>query len=205
MNPAPGQPSGDTAPQTTTPTVAAVPTRSGDTASLASAPTAPVPVVPQAGPDRPPSDPARRAFLAVTAVLFFGWLAWLSYTALTKSREPIVSRSQAALAHLPVVAKVDADDKGAPVARVTVVEALRPDGPPKDTKLNITNLPSAQEFPGAGEYLLLLEPGGFTLEGVPVFRLVGSSPSSTDSEPKTIYRWTPDVEAQARRLYRAKD
>src|SRR5437764_9069093 len=124
-------------------------------------PLAPPPTAPQspsatpqaAVPEGPPNDPRAKAFLAVSAVLLFGWLAWLSSAALTKSREPIVSRAQAAVAKMPVVAKVDADEKGAPVARVTVVEALKPNGPPKDTPLEVENFNLARGFTGPGEYL----------------------------------------------------
>ena len=168
------------------------------------APASPPPAPPQAAlPNRPPNDPLSRAFLAVSAVLFVGWLVWLSYAALNKSREPIVSHSQAALAVVPVVAKVEADEKGAPGVKVTVVEALMPDGPPKDTPLTVTNLPTASGFAGAGEYLLLLAPPMFTPDGSMVFRLVGSRVSATDADPAPIYRWTPDVAAQARRMSRA--
>jgi hypothetical protein len=169
--------------------------------------TAPVPPppAPQAAPSRPPRDPLSRAFLAVSAVLFFGWLAWLSYAALTKSREPTVSHSQAALADVPVVATVGADEKGAPVMKVTVKESLKPDGPPKDTALIVANLPTATGFTGAGEYLLLLAPDPLGLRGDgPVFQLVAGRPSASDAEPAPIYRWGKDVEAQARRIYREK-
>ncbi len=163
---------------------------------------APVPQAPEARP-----GPASRAFLVVSAVLFFGWLAWLSLTALTKSREPIVSRVQAAVATVPVVAEVDADDKGAPVASVKVVEALGPKGPAKDAPLAVGNLPAARGFTGKGKYLLLLavEPNAFLPDGRPVFQLVGSRGASADPDPPVIYPWTPDVEAQARRMFRAKD
>ncbi|MBN9120560.1 MAG: hypothetical protein J0I06_15645 [Planctomycetes bacterium] len=168
---------------------------------------APAPAPQPAAPDRPPRDPRSRFFLAATAALFFGWLAWLGYTALTKSREPIVSHAQAALAPVPVVATVTADDKGAPAAKVTVVEPLRPGGPPAKTQLVVANLPAARGFTGAGDYLLLLAPDplAFQHDGGPVFQLVGPRPSSSDSDPATIYKWSADVEAQARNLYRAKD
>jgi hypothetical protein len=58
-----------------------------------------------------PAAPARhpvlgKVLLVVSAALFVGWIAWLSYTALTKSRAPIVSRAQAAAATVPVRAKL---------------------------------------------------------------------------------------------------
>lgn len=169
-----------------------------------------VPSPPQAAPpapNRPPNDPKARVFLAVSAALLFGWLAWLSYTALTKSRDPIVSRAQAAVATTGVVAKVDADEKGAPVAKVTVVDSLGPGGPPKDAPLEVENMHLARGFTGAGEYLLLLprEPHEVRRGGLPVFLLVGSRGTGTESDPPTIYRWTPDVAAQAKRMFRAKD
>lgn len=42
--------------------------------------------------------------LILTAAALVGWLGLLSYTALTKSRSPIVSQAQAAVAHHAVVA-----------------------------------------------------------------------------------------------------
>src|SRR4051812_19659199 len=122
--------------------------------------TAPAPAAtPQAVPTAPrpsglPTSPAARVLLAVSAVLFFGWLAWLSYTALTKSRDPIVSRVQVAVAPVPVVANVEADDKGAPKVTVTVEESLLPNGPPKGTVLTVVNLPGARGFTEKGKYLL---------------------------------------------------
>ena len=161
---------------------------------------------PAAAPDRPPSDPVKRLFLAVSAVLFFGWLAWLSYAALNKSREPIVSRAQAALAPMPVRAKVEVDSKGVPAALVTVIEPLQPHSPAKDAKILVSNLPSASGFTGAGEYLLLLVPDRLAIlpDGSFEYRLVGPRPSASDSEPVAIYPWSPDVAAQAKRLYPEK-
>jgi hypothetical protein len=159
-------------------------------------------------PSRPPRDPVSRLFLAVSAVVLVCWFVWLSYAALTKSREPIVSHAQAAGAAVPVVAKVEADDKGAPVEKVTVIESLAPNGPAKDTQLLIPNLPGASGFTGAGEYLLLLprETQGFTADGLPVVPIVPVvGLRRTDSDPVAIYRWTPDVAAQAKQLYRAKE
>jgi len=187
---------------------------------MSAAPNEPTPVAPAPPAANPPSPqvpappapearpgPASRAFLAVSAVLFFGWLAWLSLTALTKSREPIVSRVQAAVATVPVVAEVDADDKGTPSANVKVVEALKPNGPAKDAPLAVGNLPSARGFTGKGKYLLLLavEPNAFLPDGRPAFQLVGSRGASADPDPPVIYPWSPDIEAQARRMFRAKD
>ena len=148
----------------------------------------------------------KRLFLAVSAVLFFGWLAWLSYAALNKSREPIVSRAQAALAPMPVRAKVDADSKSAPAALVTVVEPLRPESPPKDAKILVSNLPSASGFTGDGEYLLLLAPDRLAIlpDGSFKSHIVAPRPSQTNSEPVPIYPWSPDVAAQVKRLYPPK-
>jgi hypothetical protein len=142
----------------------------------------------------------------ITAALLIGWFGWLSYTALTKSRDPIVSRAQAAVAPLPVVATVDADDKGVLKPDVIVEESLRPDGPPAKTPLVVENLAGARGFKEKGKYLLLLtaDPPAFTADGRRIFRIVGSRGTGSDSDPATIYPWSPDVEAQARRAYRAK-
>ena len=51
-----------------------------------------------------------KVVLAVAAALFIGWLGWLAVTALTKSREPVVSRAQAAAAGVPVRAKLEMAD-----------------------------------------------------------------------------------------------
>lgn len=197
MNPAPSDkppepmPTGQTPQQSATQTPPAMPPA-----------TAPYP----AGPDRPPNDPAKRLFLAVSAVLFFGWLAWLSYAALNKSRAPIVSHSQAALAPMPVRAKVETDSNGVPAKLVTVIEPLEPKSPAKDAKIFVSNLPTASGFAGNGEYLLLLELDHETFlpDGSPAYRVAGTQPRTPDTEPVPIYRWSEDVAAQVKRLYPAK-
>jgi hypothetical protein len=162
-------------------------------------PTAQAPV-----PDRPPNNPVSRALLAMTAVTLFGWFAWLSYAALTKSHDPTISRAQAARSDgVPVVAKVTADEKGTPAMKVTVVESLKPDGPRKDSTLMVLNLPSANGFVKEGMYLLLLTPDPLAFPAdSPIFHLVGQRGTFADSDTPAIYPWTPDVEAQARRLFR---
>ena len=158
-------------------------------------------------PSGPPSDPASRAFLAVAAVLFFGWLAWLSYTALTKSREPIVSRSQAALAP-PPGGREDRGRRqrcaGKEGGRDRIAQKRRPSA--QGHAAGDRELPPRGGFAGPGEYLLLLPIEVSDIrDGMPVFQLLGTRGPGTESDPPTIYRWTPDVAAQAKRLYRAKD
>jgi hypothetical protein len=154
----------------------------------------------------PPAGLAPRAFLAITALLMLAWFAWLSVAALNKSREPIVSRAQASVAPVPVRAKVATGKDGKPDPTVTVVEAFTPNGPKPETKLLVTNLPKAGGFDGEGEYLLLLsaEANPF-LPGEPLYQVVAVRVSAADDDPPPIYKWSADVEKQARRLYRGRE
>ena len=72
-----------------------------------------------------------RARLGVAAVLFAGWLAYLGYAAATKSRGPVVSRAQLAVASAAVVASVDATADGKRTA--VVVEPLTAGAPAADS------------------------------------------------------------------------
>lgn len=172
-----------------------------------------------------------RVFLAVSAALFVGWLGWLGYTALTKSRGPIVSRAQAAAAGTAVRARLDLAEadresmlvrpaviggqqvtvlKGQaekPAYVVTVVEKLHANGPEAGTKIGVTNLPACNGFSGPGEYLLLLNrDDGATLDGHPVYTVVGQQRSpGAELEgvgPPMIYSWNADVEKQVQRVSR---
>ncbi len=192
---------------------------------------APAPVVPSHPVTAPaPHTAGGKVLLAVTAALFVGWLGWLGYTALTKSREPIVSRAQAAGASVPVHAKISAaePDKESMLLRpaanggqlvtvlkgqadkpafvVEVVEKLNANGPEAGTTIGVTNLPACAGFTGPGEYLLLLtRDGEATIDGRPAFTLVGQQRSpGADLEgvgPPVIYRWGPDVGKQVQRLF----
>lgn len=159
------------------------------------------------GPTRPPTDAPAKLFLVVSAVALVCWFAWLSYAALNKSRAPIVPRAQASVTPVPVRATVTADgDK--PKSIVTVVEVLKPvKGVEKGSKLDVTNLSTARGFVGEGEYLLLLvpEPFAFTADDSPAYQLVALRASATDTDPPTIYRWSADVEAQAKKLFASKE
>ena len=135
--------------------------------------------------------------LAVAALLFFGWLGYLGYAALSKSRGPVVSRAQAAAAQVVVVAAVAGEEK--PGGTATVTESLK-DGPAVGTVLEVVNLPECNGWAGAGEYLMYLErvtPGE-------KFRVVGQQRSPGYDiggvGKSMIYRWSPDVKAQAAKL-----
>ena len=170
-----------------------------------------------------------RVRLFIAAVLFIGWLGWLAVTALTKSREPVVSRAQAAAAGVPVRAKLEMAEpdreslllrhtpngqvvtplKGQadkPAFVVEVVENLHANGPAAGTKIGVTNLPACAGYTGPGEYLLLLNPDGdATLDGRPAYTLVGQQRSpgaEPDGAPPMIYKWGEDVGKQVQRLYR---
>lgn len=170
-----------------------------------------------------------KVVLAVAAALFIGWLGWLAVTALTKSREPVVSRAQAAAAGVPVRAKLEMAEpdreslllrhtpngrvvtplKGQadkPAFVVEVVEKLHANGPAAGTKIGVTNLPACAGYTGPGEYLLLLNPDGdATLDGRPAYTLVGQQRSpgaEPDGAPPMIYKWGDDVGKQVQRLYR---
>lgn len=155
---------------------------------------------------RPPTGAAPKLFLAVTALALAAWFAWLSVTALNKSRDPIVSRAQASIAPLAVRATVKLGKDGKPDANAVVVKALTSDAPKElgqGKELHVANLPTARGFDGDGEYLLLLaEP--FVMGGDVMSQLVVFRTTAMDADPPVIYRWSPDVEKQAERLYRGK-
>jgi hypothetical protein len=77
--------------------------------------------------------------LIVASALFFGWLGWLGYTALSKSRAPVVSRAQAAATTTPVVAELT-DVEGSPNVLVKVIEPLAAGGPTSETLIEVSNL-----------------------------------------------------------------
>ena len=172
-----------------------------------------------------------RVRLYVAAGLFVLWIAWLGYTALTKSRAPVVSRAQAAVATVPVRAKLPTGSKattaryqqhGAPDAEtlrgddnkpafvVTVVEQLTPNGPAKDAQIGVGNIHRCGGFAGDGEYLLLLvRDDGATIDGHPAYLLVGYQRSpGADIAPgdgPPIYPWTDktgdDLRQQVKSLF----
>jgi hypothetical protein len=191
----------------------------------------PAPNPPAPAPDGIATS-ARKPLLIVTSLLLLGWFAWLSITALTKSREPIVSRAQASAARVPVVAEVTTEpaerevkmlrggvqghnvlllksqaDK--PAFVVTVKEKLVPNGPDVGTKIGVTNLPVSSGYEGPGDYLLLLDADDSAiLDGQPAYFLQGQQRSpGADLESvgaPMIYKWGPDVRAQVKRLYPEK-
>jgi hypothetical protein len=142
--------------------------------------------------------------LVAALVLFLGWIVWLGYTAVAKNRGPVVSHAQAAAATSAVVAEVTAAD-GKPTAEVTVVESLHQDGPAVGSKLTVLNLPDAHGFVGPDTYLLLLaaEPGGLAAQASYVVVGPQRSPGYdlAGTGHPAIYKWTPEVEVQARKLF----
>src|SRR5262245_31223107 len=114
---------------------------------------------------------SRRWRLILASVAFLAWLSYLGYAALTKNREPVISRAQAAAAKHAIVAIVE-EDAGRPRAQVKVAESLWGQGPTAGTEIAIENLPSANDrsgFAGPGQYLVLLTD--------PPFRVVGQQRS----------------------------
>jgi hypothetical protein len=202
-----------------------------DTPSVPPPPPAPTPTPP--APASAPVAPAKPAvggkvFLAIAAALFLGWLGWLSYTALTKSRAPVVSRAQAAAATVPVRATLTVGSKdlkatheragpnntriinplqgddGKPAFVADVVEKLHPNGPDAGTKIGVWNLPASAGYTGPGEYLLLLNRDGLaTIDTHPAYILVGQqrSPGADlhDVGPPVIYPWTPQTDSDLRK------
>jgi len=146
---------------------------------------------------------SKRVRLIVAAVLFVGWLGWLSIAAITKSRAPTVSRAQAAVATVPVVAKLKTGENGKPETTATVVERIKEDGPAVGTEIVVTNLSEATGFSGPGPYLLLLT--SVKSDGQSNYLLVGQqrSPGTdlTDVGPPKIYPWSEDVRKQVVRLF----
>lgn len=130
--------------------------------------------------------------LVLAAAAFLGWLGWLGYAALTKSRDPIVSRAQAAAATCAIVAEVTALDKPVQALELLWGETPVGDGP--------VNLADAKGFTGPGKYLLYLAPriGGWGVVGQQ--RSPGNDLSGFG--PPLIYPWTDDVRKQAEALKR---
>jgi hypothetical protein len=142
----------------------------------------------------------KRLRLIVALVLFLAWMGYLGYAALTKSHSPIVSRAQAAVAEIAVVADVEAEQDGKPSMKIKVVETLSPGGPQSGTALFVVNLPEARGFEGPGQYLLLLAPD------LPQYYVVGQvrSPGNdlANVGKPAIYRWNDDVRKQYGKLHR---
>lgn len=144
-----------------------------------------------------------RLRLACAALLFVGWLAWLAAAVWQKDNPDKVSRAQLTAAEAVVVAEVTAAEDGLPQPKAKVVIRLSATGPAAGTEILVPNLPSAvvpgKGFPGAGRYLLALAGGDLG-----VFRVAGlpRSPGYEETSPKlpTVYPWTPEVQAQLRKL-----
>jgi hypothetical protein len=153
-------------------------------------------------------NPRWRLILASAA--FVAWLSYLGYAALSKNRGPVISRAQAAAAKHAFVARIEADDAGKPKPIVKVVSHLRGDGPPNGSEQFIANLPDAQGFDGAGDYLLLVVQD-------PIVRLAradgpATQPFMVQGQQRSpgndlsgvgkplIYRWTDEVRNQFEKL-----
>jgi len=149
--------------------------------------------------------------LVLAAAAFLAWMAWLGYTALHKSRGPVVSHVQAAAAVCAVVADVTADgDK--PDSRVTVDEVLSGPPQPAGIMMVVTNLHEASGYTGPGKYLLYLtQPvvvpvrvGNGPEEPMPACAVVGQQRSPGNDlagvGKPLIYPWNDDVRQQAEKL-----
>lgn len=140
--------------------------------------------------------------LAVAAALFLGWLGWLGYAAAVKSRAPVVSRAEAAVAPYTVVAFIRMSPDGKMPTQVHVSEVLagKEHNPAAPTDLRVSNLAETAGFDGDGDYLLFLRPdsltGGYEVVGPP--RSPGLDPSSA-VKPQ-IYRWSEDVRGQVKAM-----
>ena len=149
--------------------------------------------------------------LLLAAALFLGWLVWLSASALEKNRGPVVSRVQAAAAAHAVVGELSTGPDGKPAAEVQIAETLTEGSPAAGTAIYVMNLAEAKGFDGPGQYLLFLSanPAVRTVpingKDVPVFAVVGAQRSPgyelANSGSPTIYRWTKEVQAQAKPLF----
>lgn len=135
---------------------------------------------------------SKRIRLIVAAILFIAWLSYLGYAALTKDRGAVISRAQAAAARYYVVAEVIGGPDGKPEKQVKVLESLSNDGPAKESKIEVENLPRASGFTGTGQYLLLLTEAPFNVVGQQ--RSPGNDLSGVG--PPLIYRWSDDVRKQ---------
>jgi hypothetical protein len=102
---------------------------------------------------------AARLRLVVAVLLFLGWIAWLGYLALPSvTPREVLSHSQFLVSQLDVIARVEADERGHPAARVAVEEVLWPAGQQDlaGRPLTVTNLSESKGFTGPGAYILPL-------------------------------------------------
>jgi len=134
---------------------------------------------------------SQRWRLILAAAAFLGWIAYLGYAAATKSRAPIVSHIQAAVATGEVVVDVETLDKP-----VIVAEKLAGDGP--EGTVEVLNLSDAKGFAGPGKYLIYLERrhGGWFVVGQQ--RSPGNDLANV-GQP-LIYPWSDGVRKQAEKL-----
>ncbi len=138
-----------------------------------------------------------RIRLIAAATLFLGWMAWLSYATLSKSRDPVVSRAQAAGATHAIKAALTGEGER-PKPTVKVIQSIQGDLPP-DAMIEVTDLPIVEGYSGPGDYLVLLAKD----RTAPTYHVAGL-PRSPGYEPTgrpVIYGWSEDVEAQARHLF----
>ena len=149
--------------------------------------------------------------LIVAAALFLGWLSWLGYSAVAKSRGPVVSKVQAAAATHPVAAELIAGTDGKPEPQVKVIEAFAAGAPEPGTDLYVVNLAEAKGFEGPGQYVLLLNPDVaarvFPVNGkdLRLYSVVGLQRSPgyelAGTGSPTIYKLTNEVRTQVNKLY----
>jgi hypothetical protein len=141
--------------------------------------------------------------LIIPALLFGGWLGWLAYLAATKTNPVVVSRSQIMAADRFVVAEVTLNSQGFPNKTVTVLDDLRPTGPPLSGTISVENIEKgrvagAKEFREGTRYLLPLSvsgTGGYVLTVQP--RSPGQEFVDPDKLRPWAYRWDdPEVQRQ---------
>jgi hypothetical protein len=139
-----------------------------------------------------------RIRLIVAAVLFAGWMAWLGYAALTKSRGPVVSRSQAAAATDVVEASIAGGNDGKPAA-IEVVESFK-GGLTAGTKVEVVNLTESDGFAGDGRYLVLLVKDR-TSDAYRV-AVPPRSPGYEFTARPRVYPWSEEIRKQSEVLFR---
>ena len=150
----------------------------------------------------------KRLRLLFAFLLYVGWLSWLAVAVYQARWQPepvrIISRGQLTAAEHLVVAKVTLGDDGLPRTQADVTHVIASIDPDlANGKIEVLNLGSAlpadnTEFPGDGEYLLLLagKQAPYRIVGLP--RSPGFE--ATGRARPRIYEWNDNIRTQLKEL-----
>ena len=102
-----------------------------------------------------------KLLLVIAAVLFAGWLGWLAYLALTSANPIVLSRPQFLVSTLDVIAKVEEDEAGNALPRITEPDEGKDRWIGRPIRVvDLPELGKKQGWKGAGDYILPLQSDG---------------------------------------------